>query len=186
MTSSLVASSKAAAFLNRLPFTAPRSVPPITAIGVASTSASGQAMMKIVIISVIANSRDCPIHQNQTTVAQHCRHWWRQIEQRPDGSRSPRSRPHLQPMTEQDEDEKHRRCFIELVAFEEKGGANAEDVACPDAEEDQHRHVENSVPKCPDGSDDERPGGIEDRSEERRVGREWRWRWWRADASRGS
>src|SRR5262249_9421902 len=76
--------------------------------------------------------------------------------------RSPRSRPHLQPMTEQDEDEKHRRCFIELVAFEKKGSANAEDVARPDAEEDQHRHVENSVPECPDGSDDERPGGIED------------------------
>src|SRR2546425_1119284 len=38
----------------------------IAAIGVASTSASGQAMMKIVIISVIAKSRGCPIRQNQT------------------------------------------------------------------------------------------------------------------------
>ena len=63
-------------------------------------------------------------------------------------------------MTEQDEDEQYRRCFIELVAFEEKGGANAEEVAGPDAEQDQHRHVENPVPERPDGSDDERPGGI--------------------------
>src|SRR5262249_10267567 len=57
---------------------------------------------------------------NCPAVAQHCRHWWRQIEHRPDGSRSPRSRPHFQPMTEQDKDEKHRRCFIELVALEKK------------------------------------------------------------------
>src|SRR5262249_8530569 len=101
-------------------------------------------------------------HPNSRAAPKHCSHWWRQIEKRRNRSRSPRSRSHLQPMTEQDEDEKHRRCFIELVAFEEKGGANAEDVARPDAEEDQHRHVENSVPECPDGSDDERPGGIED------------------------
>jgi hypothetical protein len=60
-------------------------------------------------------------------------------------------------MTEQDEHEKHGRCFIELVALEEKGGANAEQVARPDTEEDQHGHIEDSVPERPDGSDDERP-----------------------------
>src|SRR6516164_1494587 len=107
-----------------------------------------------------------------------------------DGSRSPRSRPHLQPMTEQDEDEKHGRCFIELVAFEEKGGANAEDVARPDAEEDQHCHVENSVPECPDGGDDERPCGIEDcragKKEQPEVESQPEWgRWWGKHVAHG-
>ena len=66
ITSSLVASSSAAAFLNRMPLDAPRPVPTITAIGVARPSASGQAMTKTVIVSVSAKSSGCPIHQNQT------------------------------------------------------------------------------------------------------------------------
>ena len=47
---SLVASSSADAFLNRMPFIAPRSVLTMIAIGVASPSASGQAMTKTVIV----------------------------------------------------------------------------------------------------------------------------------------
>lgn len=65
MTPSLVASSSAAAFLNRIPFMAPMPVPTITAIGVASPSASGQAMTNTVIVRVRANSSGRPIHQNQ-------------------------------------------------------------------------------------------------------------------------
>ena len=45
---------------------APRPVPTMTAIGVASPSASGQAITKTVIVSVMANSSGWPIHQNQT------------------------------------------------------------------------------------------------------------------------
>ena len=56
MTLSLVASSRAEAFLNRMPFMAPRPVPTITAMGVASPNASGQAMTKTVIVSVTANN----------------------------------------------------------------------------------------------------------------------------------
>ena len=66
MTLSLVASSSAEAFLNRMPFMAPRPVPTMTAIGVASPSASGQAITKTVMVRVTANSSGCPIHQNHT------------------------------------------------------------------------------------------------------------------------
>ena len=45
---------------------APRPVPTMTAIGVASPSASGQAITKTVMVKVTANSSGWPIHQNQT------------------------------------------------------------------------------------------------------------------------
>ena len=66
MTSSLVASSSAEAFLNRMPFAAPRPVLTITAMGVASPSASGQAITKTVIVSVTASSSGSPMTQNHT------------------------------------------------------------------------------------------------------------------------
>ena len=65
-TVSLVAFSSAAAFLNRMPFCAPKPVPTMTAIGVASPRASGQATTNTVIISVTASSRGWPSPQNQT------------------------------------------------------------------------------------------------------------------------
>ena len=65
-TLSFVASSSADAFLNRMPRLAPSPVPTMTAIGVASPSASGQAITKTVIVRVTANSNVSPIHQNQT------------------------------------------------------------------------------------------------------------------------
>jgi hypothetical protein len=84
-TVSLVAFSSAAAFLNRMPFIAPRPVPTMIAIGVASPSASGQAMTKTVMVSVRANSSGWPRTQNHTakvasptTMAMstsHCEAW---------------------------------------------------------------------------------------------------------------
>ena len=45
---------------------APRPVLTMTAIGVASPNASGQAITKTVMVMVTANSSGCPIHQNHT------------------------------------------------------------------------------------------------------------------------
>ena len=55
-----------------------------------------------------------------------------------------------------------RRRLVELLAVEEEGGADAEQVAGADAEHDQHRHVEDAVAQRPPGGDDERPDRIED------------------------
>ncbi len=65
-------------------------------------------------------------------------------------------------MTEQDEDEQHRRCFIELVALEEKGGPNAEQVARADAKDHQDSHIEDAVAQRPHGADDKGPSRIDD------------------------
>ena len=65
ITLSRVASSSADAFLNRMPCFAPRPVLTMTAIGVASPSASGHAITNTVMVIVIANSSGCPMSQNQ-------------------------------------------------------------------------------------------------------------------------
>ncbi len=49
-----------------MPFLAPKPVLTMTAIGVASPNASGQAITKTVMVSVTANSSGSPIHQNHT------------------------------------------------------------------------------------------------------------------------
>ena len=84
-TVSLVAFSSAEAFLNRMPFIAPRPVPTMIAIGVAKPSASGQAITNTVMVRVSANSSGWPSTQNHTakvsrpmTMAastSHCEAW---------------------------------------------------------------------------------------------------------------
>jgi hypothetical protein len=63
----LLACSRAAAFLYRMPFIAPRPVPTMIAVGVARPSASGQAMMTTVIARVMAKIRLAPATQYQPT-----------------------------------------------------------------------------------------------------------------------
>jgi hypothetical protein len=85
-----------------------------------------------------------------------------EIEERADRRRRARTRTHLQPMTEQDEDEKHGRRLEELLAPEEERAADAEQVAGADAQDDEHRHVEDAVPECAPCGDREGPDRIED------------------------
>src|SRR5262249_13575690 len=66
MTSSLVASSRAPAFLNRIPFMAPRPVPTITAIGVANPKRVRAGITKTVIVNVMANNNGWPTQRYQT------------------------------------------------------------------------------------------------------------------------
>ncbi len=82
ITSSLTASSRAAAFLISTPCRAPSPVPTMMAMGVARPSASGQAMTKTVMVRVRANSRVWPRIQNQIpkvsrpmTMAASTSHW---------------------------------------------------------------------------------------------------------------
>ena len=64
-------------------------------------------------------------------------------------------------MAEQDEDKQDRRGLIKLLALKQKGRADAEQITGPDAEQDEHGHVEDAVPQCPHRRHGERPGRIE-------------------------
>ena len=64
-------------------------------------------------------------------------------------------------MAEQDEDQKHRDCLIELHTGEKESGANTEYVPGAHGQHDQHRHIEHAVAKRAPGGDKERPARIE-------------------------
>ena len=86
----------------------------------------------------------------------------RQIHEGSDGFRGSGASPHLEPMSEQDENQQECRCFIELLATKNEGRADAEQIPRPDTQDDEHRHIGNAVAKRAVRGNNERPDGIED------------------------
>ena len=79
------------------------------------------------------------------TIAEYRGLRWRKIHQGANSVRGARAGTHFQPMAQQNEHQQHGHRFKKLHAVKEERRTETEQVAGPDGEHHQHRHIEHTV-----------------------------------------